>query len=89
VPFSVSIETLYSYPNHIWNEKPSTRWHDLCNQLHRYDPGLEKLGLSGSRAAQIAALASREEKRTLTRDELRSLHCAHGELHNYYYREAA
>src|SRR6516164_7470936 len=39
---------------------------------------LEKLGLSGGRAAQIAALSSREEKPTVTRDELRSLHRAHG-----------
>jgi conjugative relaxase-like TrwC/TraI family protein len=42
---------------------------------------LEKLGVSGGRAAQIAALASREEKPTFTRDELRSLHRAHAELY--------
>jgi conjugative relaxase-like TrwC/TraI family protein len=42
---------------------------------------LEKLGLSGGRAAQIAALSSREEKPTLTREELRSLHRAHSELY--------
>lgn len=43
--------------------------------------GLEALGLSGSRAGQIAALNSREHKRTLTRDELRALHQAHGEIY--------
>ncbi len=42
---------------------------------------LEALGMSGSRAAQIAALSSREDKRTLTRDELRALHQAHGEIY--------
>ena len=42
---------------------------------------LAELGLSGNRAAQIAALASREDKRTLTRDELRALHQAHGEIY--------
>jgi hypothetical protein len=38
VSFSLSIEALYSYPSRIWNEKPSTRWLDLCNQLQMYDP---------------------------------------------------
>jgi conjugative relaxase-like TrwC/TraI family protein len=42
---------------------------------------LEQLGMSGSRAAQIAALASREDKRKLTPDELRALHQAHGEIY--------
>jgi ATP-dependent exoDNAse (exonuclease V) alpha subunit len=42
---------------------------------------LGQLGISGGRAAQIAALSSRAEKPTLTRDELRSLHRAHGELY--------
>ena len=42
---------------------------------------LEGLGLSGSRAAQIAALSSREEKRTLSPSELRALHQAHGEVY--------
>jgi conjugative relaxase-like TrwC/TraI family protein len=42
---------------------------------------VQKLGLSGSRAAQIAALSSREEKRKLTPDELRALHQAHGEIY--------
>lgn len=42
---------------------------------------LEKLGMSGSRAAQIAALNSREDKRQLTVDELRFLHQAHGEIY--------
>jgi conjugative relaxase-like TrwC/TraI family protein len=42
---------------------------------------LEKLGLSGGRAAQIVALSSREEKRILTREELRALHRVHGELY--------
>jgi conjugative relaxase-like TrwC/TraI family protein len=42
---------------------------------------LEQLGMSGSRAAQIAALASREDKRKLPPDELRALHQAHGEVY--------
>jgi hypothetical protein len=42
---------------------------------------LEQLGLAGShRAAQITALTSREDKRQLTREELRTLHQAHGEM---------
>src|SRR6185312_4486236 len=41
---------------------------------------LDELGMAGSRAAQIAALASREEKRKLTLEELRALHQAHGEI---------
>jgi conjugative relaxase-like TrwC/TraI family protein len=49
---------------------------------------LEKLGLSGGRAAQIAALSSREEKRTLTREELRSLHRAHSELYGNQAQQA-
>jgi conjugative relaxase-like TrwC/TraI family protein len=42
---------------------------------------LEELGMSGSRAAQIVALSGREDKRTLTPDELRTLHQAHGEVY--------
>ncbi len=42
---------------------------------------LEKLGMSGSRAAQIAALSSREDKLKLTPDELSALHGAHGEIY--------
>ena len=42
---------------------------------------LEKLGMAGSRAAQIAALTSREDKLKLTPDELRALHQAHGEIY--------
>ena len=42
---------------------------------------LNQLGLSGSRATQIAALSSREEKRTLSPGELRDLHRAHGEIY--------
>jgi conjugative relaxase-like TrwC/TraI family protein len=42
---------------------------------------LEQLGRAGShRAAQIAALTSREDKRQLTPEELRTLHQAHGEV---------
>jgi conjugative relaxase-like TrwC/TraI family protein len=42
---------------------------------------LEELGMSGNRAAQIAALSSREDKLKLTPDELRALHQAHGEIY--------
>jgi conjugative relaxase-like TrwC/TraI family protein len=43
---------------------------------------LNELGLAGSnRAAQIAALTSREDKLKLTPDELRALHQAHGEIY--------
>jgi conjugative relaxase-like TrwC/TraI family protein len=42
---------------------------------------LEKLGMSGGRAAQIAALSSREEKLNLSPDELRNIHRAHGEIY--------
>jgi conjugative relaxase-like TrwC/TraI family protein len=42
---------------------------------------LERLGMSGSWAAQIAALSSREEKLKLTPDELLALHQAHGEIY--------
>src|SRR6185312_16216350 len=42
---------------------------------------LDELGMAGSRAAQIAALASREDKRKLTPEELRALHQAHGEIY--------
>ena len=42
---------------------------------------LDQLGMSGSRAAQIAALAYREDKRKLSPEELRALHQAHGEIY--------
>jgi hypothetical protein len=42
---------------------------------------LDKLGMSGGRAAQIAALSSREEKLDLTPEELRAVHRAHGEVY--------
>ena len=42
---------------------------------------LEQLGMAGSRAAQIAAFTSREDKLKLTPDELRTLHQAHGEIY--------
>ena len=42
---------------------------------------LEQLGMFGSRAAQIAALTCREDKRKLAPDELRALHRAHGEVY--------
>ncbi len=41
---------------------------------------LERAGMSGGRAAQIAALSRRDEKLSLTPDELRALHKAHGKL---------
>jgi conjugative relaxase-like TrwC/TraI family protein len=42
---------------------------------------LDELGVSGSRATQIAALTSREDKLKLTPDELRALHQAHGGIY--------
>ncbi len=49
---------------------------------------LEQLGMSGSRAAQIAALTSREDKLKLTPDELRALHQAHSEIYGYQAQRA-
>ncbi|MBV9481545.1 MAG: relaxase domain-containing protein, partial [Acidobacteria bacterium] len=42
---------------------------------------LQELGMPGSRAAQIAALNSRQDKLALSPEELRDLHQAHGEIY--------